>query len=344
MGMSSAPSRESSGTEEKALDRKPRPGDVVAVDVKLTPQEGFVPEPLFDSSGRITFVLGGGNYLPGLHDLISTMVPGEFVEGTVLDAGWGERREDLVVKIPKEGGDGLDYDEIRVGSELLLSNGMKCSVTEVTESDFTIDANPPLAGATYSTDATLVSVEEGPTVASEYSEDDGNEEQPFGGSRYKVATIALGCFWGGELEYMRVPGVVGTKVGYTQGAAEDPSYRDVCSGTTGHTEAIQIVYDPEVVDYEELVRIGMERLGDSRNLLNQVGNDRGTQYRHGVYYHTEEQKEIASEVVQSYGPDCKTEVLPAKAFYDAEEYHQQYLLKGGQSAKKGDKANIRCYG
>eukprot|EP00549_Striatella_unipunctata_P023929 CAMPEP_0118720694 /NCGR_PEP_ID=MMETSP0800-20121206/30257_1 /TAXON_ID=210618 ORGANISM="Striatella unipunctata, Strain CCMP2910" /NCGR_SAMPLE_ID=MMETSP0800 /ASSEMBLY_ACC=CAM_ASM_000638 /LENGTH=144 /DNA_ID=CAMNT_0006628371 /DNA_START=101 /DNA_END=535 /DNA_ORIENTATION=- len=139
--------------------------------------------------------------------------------------------------------------------------------------------------------------------------------------------------------------VVGTKVGYTQGSMINPSYEQVCSGTTGHTEAIMVVYDSTIVSYERLLQLGMERLGDSKNLLNQVGNDKGTQYRHGIYYHNDEQKEIAERIVASYGKECKTEVLPSTNFYDAEDYHQQYLLKGGQSAKKGDDLNnIRCYG
>merc|ERR1711976_144731 len=148
-----------------------------------------------------------------------------------------------------------------------------------------------------------------------------------------------GCFWGGELEYMRVPGVVATAVGYTQGEKIDPSYKEVCSGTTGHTEAIQVVYNPDTVSYETLVSIGLERLGDSRTLLNQVGNDRGTQYRHGVYYHNDEQKEIAQKVISSYGELFVTECEEASVFYKAEDYHHQYLLKGGQSASKKCKRN-----
>lgn len=73
-------------------------------------------------------------------------------------------------------------------------------------------------------------------------------------------------------------------------------------------------------------------------------HSRGTQYRHGIYYHNDEQREVATEIVETFGEDCVTEVLPAKLFYDAEDYHQQYLLKGGQSAKKGDISVIRCYG
>lgn len=183
---------------------------------------------------------------------------------------------------------------------------------------------------------TLENVEDGPTVF-EFQEE-GNK------GTYEVATFALGCFWGGELEMMRQQGVVGTKVGYTQGEKLEPSYQEVCSGTTGHTEAIMVTYDPSVISYESLVKLAMDRLGENKYLLNQVGNDRGTQYRHGVYYHNEEQKKDAESVMQGFGADCKTECLPAEKFWDAEEYHQQYLLKGGQSARKGDGSTIRCYG
>ena len=329
-----------SSSSSYALDRKPTKGDIVTVDWTLEPRGDFVAEPLFDTAGQISFVLHGGNYLPGLHELIATMKPGEAVENVVLDAGWGERREDLVVKMPRQ--DNLDMSKIAVGTELMLANGLRCVVTEVGEEDFTIDANPPLAGASYSANVKLVSVEEGPTKLL-YREDDGDEEEKQTG-RYDVATFALGCFWGGELEFMCVPGVVGTKVGYTQGEKENPAYKEVCSGTTGHTEAIQIVFDPSVVSYEKLVHIAMDRLDDNKYLENQVGNDRGTQYRHGIYYHTSEQREIAQKILNTFGEHCKTELEQATVFYDAEDYHQQYLLKGGQSAKKGDDTMIRCYG
>ena len=143
---------------------------------------------------------------------------------------------------------------------------------------------------------------------------------------------------------MRVPGVVGTSVGYTQGALENPTYKQVCSGTTGHTEAIQVIYDPRIVEFKDLVQIGMDRLGDSKYLLNQVGNDRGTQYRHGVYYHDDVQWKEIQEVLEVYGDKCQTEVKAAEKYYGAEDYHQQYLLKGGQTARKDAKEVIRCYG
>lgn len=143
---------------------------------------------------------------------------------------------------------------------------------------------------------------------------------------------------------MREPGVVGTAVGYTQGSKESPSYQEVCSGTTGHTEAIAVIYDPEQVSYSRLVHLAMDRLGEDKYNLNQVGNDRGTQYRHGVYYYTPEQQQVAETILATFGEDCVTECKPVTTFWMAEDYHQQYLLKGGQSAKKKEDAHIRCYG
>lgn len=102
----------------------------------------------------------------------------------------------------------------------------------------------------------------------EYGSDAGE------GRKYQLATFALGCFWGGELAYQRERGVVGTKVGYTQGHAVNPSYEEVCTGTTGHTEAMIVSFDPSTVSYERLVHLAMDRLGETKYLLNQVGNDK----------------------------------------------------------------------
>jgi len=119
----------------------------------------------------------------------------------------------------------------------------------------------------------------------------------------------------------------------------------VCTGTTGHTESIQVVFDPEKVSFQRLCELAMDQLGDSAYLINQVGNDVGTQYRHGIYYHSEEQREIAQKILARFGESCATELKPAsEKFWPAEDYHQQYLLKGGQSAKKGAIERIRCYG
>lgn len=252
---------------------KPKSGDIVSASFNLKPNGDFIPNPLFDD-GEIKFLLDGGNYLPAIHKLLPALSIGETSDEVVLDAGWGDRREELIAQVPISSS-GLKKEELKIGMELYLANGMQCRITEVGDEDFTIDANPPLAGASYTTKVTLNGIEEGPSDAKfEY-----HAEKVDDGSKYEVMTIALGCFWGGELEFMRVPGVVATSVGYTQGEKLDPTYQEVCSGTTGHTEAIQVIYDPEVASYESLVTIGLERLGDSRNLKNQVGNDRGTQYR-----------------------------------------------------------------
>ena len=296
-----------------------------------------MPNPLFDD-GTVTFVLNGGNYLPALHQLVSHMKPGES-QTVTMDAGYGEPREELVAKVPIESS-GITRSDLKVGLELFLSNGMECRVVDLDNEMFTIDANHPLAGATYTAHVTLNGFESGPSEELFMFHPEGGVS----GAKFDVLTIALGCFWGGELAYMRVPGVVGTSVGYCQGQKENPTYQEVCTGTTGHTEAIQVIFDPSVVSYEELVKIGLERLGESRYLLNQVGNDRGTQYRHGVYYHNLEQMATAKKVIDSYGDRCVTECKEVMKFFMAEDYHQQYLLKGGQSAKKNAKEIIRCYG
>jgi peptide-methionine (S)-S-oxide reductase len=356
--LSSIPSTASSSSSSSVPERqKPVAGDVVTIRCRLVPEGDFVPEPLIDgivfydhddAMQPLSFVLGGGNYLPGLHELIlssmkisnaennSTCV----VRNESLDAGWGARNPALVATLKYEAAGVADPDQIQHGTELLLQNGLKCSVTERNNESFTIDANPPLAGASYRATVELLNVEAGPKPIP-YSETDSAS---FPSSRYEVATFALGCFWGAELEFMRVSGVVGTSVGYSQGTVKNPTYEQVCSGETDHAECVLVSFDPDVVSYQRLVEIAMERLGESKYLLNQVGNDRGAQYRHGVYYSNPTQKQVAEAVLSSYGEDCVTECKPATEWYPAEDYHQQYLLKGGQSARKKDKTPIRCYG
>ena len=317
---------------------KPKSGDIVSVTYSLKADDDFVPETLFDQ-GSVQFVLNFGNYLPGLHEAVSTLTVGESISGLTLDAGYGEKNQNLIANTSYESS-GITKADISIGQELYLANGMKCRVVNMDNEGFTIDANHPLAGATYSADIKLNGIQSPPSKEQyEYHPD-----KVISDSEFEVMTIALGCFWGGELAYQRVPGVVGTSVGFTQGEKDEPTYAEVCSGTTGHTEAIQVLYDHKQVAYEKLVRIGMERLGDSKFLLNQVGNDKGTQYRHGIYYHNDEQKAIAESIIHSFGDKCVTECLPAKRFFMAETYHQQYLLKGGQPANKNNKQTIRCYG
>jgi peptide-methionine (S)-S-oxide reductase len=165
------------------------------------------------------------------------MTVGEKVEGVSLDAGWGERNENLVAKIPLKDLEqqGMDVSELQVGVKLQMANGLRCVIAERNEESITIDANPPLAGASYSATVELLNIEDGPSEL-EYTEDSSD-------NKYQVATFALGCFWGGELKMARQIGVVGTSVGFTQGKTENPTYEQVCSGTTGHTEAIQVIFD-----------------------------------------------------------------------------------------------------
>jgi len=147
------------------------------------------------------------------------------------------------------------------------------------------------------------------------------------------ATFAAGCFWGVEKLFRQVKGVTSAQVGYTGGTKENPIYEDVCSGTTGHAEAIQIEYDPSMISYGELLMI----FWDNHNptTLNQQGPDIGEQYRSAIFFHNEEQESTAKsskEKIQSialkkFGKKIVTEITSASKFYRAEEYHQQYLEK-----------------
>ena len=164
--------------------------------------------------------------------------------------------------------------------------------------------------------------------------------------KLQVATFGAGCFWGVELIFQRVPGVVETQVGYCQGRVPNPSYEQVCSGSTGHVEAVQMKFDGRIVKYEELLQVFWNCHDPTQ--LNRQGGDTGTQYRSGIYVHSEAQmkaaRESRSEQVKRYEKDIATEILSAETFYPAETYHQQYLEKGGQCARKGDLEPIRCYG
>eukprot|EP00899_Mesostigma_viride_P001987 jgi/Mesvir1/1178/Mv17675-RA.1 len=166
----------------------------------------------------------------------------------------------------------------------------------------------------------------------------------------EYATVAGGCFWGVELAFQRVPGVVATAVGYTQGNTTAPTYEQVCSGRTGHTEAVLVTYDPKECKFETLVETFLKRTDVTQ--VNGQGNDWGTQYRTGIYHHSDAQKEIANKYLdqlRAKNVKVASEVKPALDFWLAESYHQQYLAKGGrfnrpQSAAKNCTDPIRCYG
>lgn len=145
------------------------------------------------------------------------------------------------------------------------------------------------------------------------------------------ATFGAGCFWGVEEAFRQVKGVKSTSVGYVGGWMENPTYRDVCSGETGHAEAVQVEYDPSEVSYEELLKVFWD-IHDPTT-LNRQGPDVGTQYRSVVFFHNAEQEAAAKaskEKLQNSGRFNKkivTEIKPASEFYRAEEYHQQYFEK-----------------
>ncbi|MBA0761677.1 hypothetical protein Gotri_024291 [Gossypium trilobum] len=176
-----------------------------------------------------------------------------------------------------------------------------------------------------------------------------DDDVPAPGQQF--AQFGAGCFWGVELAFQRVPGVTKTEVGYSQGFMHNPSYEDVCTGSTNHNEVVRVQYDPKECSFDTLLDVFWAR--HDPTTLNRQGNDVGTQYRSGIYFYTPEQEMAARESMEKQqkllNRKIVSEILPAKKFYRAEEYHQQYLAKGGrfgfkQSAEKGCNDPIRCYG
>ncbi|HYI00056.1 peptide-methionine (S)-S-oxide reductase MsrA [Hyalangium sp.] len=147
------------------------------------------------------------------------------------------------------------------------------------------------------------------------------------------AVFGLGCFWGAEKKFWQTPGVYSTQVGYAAGLTPNPTYHEVCSGQTGHNEVVRVVFDPAKVSYDTLLRVFWENHDPTQGM--RQGNDMGTQYRSGIYCFDEAQKHAAEQSRDAYQKALSaagyepitTEILPAPAFYYAEDYHQQYLAK-----------------
>ena len=148
-----------------------------------------------------------------------------------------------------------------------------------------------------------------------------------------LATFGAGCFWGVEVAFRRVPGVIDVTVGYSGGSVVNPTYEQVCTDTTGHAEVVQVAFDPSLVTYEDLLKVFWENHNPTQ--LNRQGPDVGKQYRSVIFYHTPEQKmaaessKIALDQSGKYSLPVVTSIEPAQTFYPAEEYHQQYLSKRG---------------
>jgi peptide-methionine (S)-S-oxide reductase len=149
----------------------------------------------------------------------------------------------------------------------------------------------------------------------------------------ELALFGMGCFWGVEKKFWQTPGVFSTAAGYAGGFTANPTYREVCSGLTGHNEVVRVVFDPKVVSYDELLKIFWENHDPTQGM--RQGNDSGTQYRSGIYGYGDAQLRAAEASREAYQPKLKaagygiitTEIAPAPEFYYAEDYHQQYLAK-----------------
>ncbi len=150
----------------------------------------------------------------------------------------------------------------------------------------------------------------------------------------ETATFAAGCFWGVEAAFRTLAGVVRTSVGYTGGSVEDPSYKRVCGGRTGHAEAVEVEFDPATISYVEL----LDTFWNTHNptTRNRQGWDMGSQYRSAIFIHNEDQQTAAVATRDAHQPSLRrkivTEIVPAEHFWPAEDYHQQYLEKRGQAS------------
>ena len=176
----------------------------------------------------------------------------------------------------------------------------------------------------------------------------GQPLQPPFPSGFEQAVFGLGCFWGAERKFWSAPGVYTTAVGYAAGHTPNPTYREVCSGMTGHNEVVLVVFDPAKTRYEALLSIFWEAHNPTQGM--RQGNDVGTQYRSGIYIFSPQQHAAAQASLMAYQaalqaagyPAITTEVLSAPTFYYAEDYHQQYLAKnpGGYCGLGG--TGVRC--
>ncbi|WP_414581282.1 peptide-methionine (S)-S-oxide reductase MsrA [Scytonema sp. PCC 10023] len=176
----------------------------------------------------------------------------------------------------------------------------------------------------------------------------GNSLKPPYPGGMEVAVFGMGCFWGAERKFWQLEGVFSTAVGYAAGITPNPTYKEVCSGRTGHNEVVLVVFDPEVISYSELLKVFWENHDPTQGM--RQGNDVGTQYRSGIYVYSEEQRNQAEAsrdayqqalTASGYGK-ISTEILDAPEFYYAEDYHQQYLAKNPNGYCGLGGTNVAC--
>ncbi|MFV1998785.1 MAG: peptide-methionine (S)-S-oxide reductase MsrA [Acidimicrobiia bacterium] len=181
-------------------------------------------------------------------------------------------------------------------------------------------------------DTALQGRPQGPTISGIHFVNGSNMVAPFP-EGLETVYVAMGCFWGAEQIFWQIPGVFTTAVGYQGGFTENPTYEEVCTGRTGHTEAAMVVYDPSIVSLDVLLKSFWEE--HDPTTPNQQGNDVGTQYRSAIYWTSDDQRDAVAASKDAYGRSLadagygqiSTEVAVADTFYYAEEYHQQYLAK-----------------
>lgn len=322
--------------------RKARPGDRCIVHYEGRLEDGSV----FDSTLErepITFALGKGQVVRGFEQAVLGLSPGDSVEVVLPpELAYGEPRDNLLIEMPASAAS----SGLVEGSQVTLQNSrgqdLPAKVIRVNEDGSVVcDANHRLAGKTLTFKIDLLGFREVVAPA----------EPPEG---LKLATFAAGPFWCLELVFQRVPGVVHTCAGYTQGHVQCPSFEDVKSGRTGHAQAVRVVYDPAEVTFEALLEAFWEHLGFNATTRDEFGDDRGPMFRSGIYYHDAEQQHAADAAALGLQMRLKrpvvTEVQEASAsFWLAEDRHQRYLERGGgtgrpQSAAKGCTDEIRPYG
>jgi peptide-methionine (S)-S-oxide reductase len=286
---------------------------------------------VFDSSRErepLSFQVGGGKVIAGFDAAVTGLeVGGTRTQRVPPEQAYGERNPEAVISVPKDNAP----EGVEAGTQVGLSNGLTARITEVTDTEVTLDINHELAGQTLNFEVELMALTKGDSL--------------------QTATFAAGCFWGPELAFQRVPGVVSTATGYSQGDAPDVTYEQVCSGNTGHAEVVQVLYNPDEVSYQQLLEVFTSIHNPTQ--LNRQGGDVGTQYRSGIYTHSDEQAAAAKQHLEKLnaelGGTVVTEVEPIRNYTVAEPNHQQYLAGGGrfgqpQSPAKGCNDPIRCYG